>query len=1104
MPLSTGYILNNRYRIVKLLGQGGFGAVYRAWDVNLEMPCALKENTESSSEAARQFLREAQILHTLRHPNLPLVKDHFVIPDQGQYLVMDYIEGLDLQEKIAAGNIPILQSVSWVLQICSALIYMHTQNPAVIHRDIKPANIKITPQGRAVLVDFGIAKVFDTKSRTTAGARAVTPGFSPFEQYGSAPTDARTDVYALGATLYSLLTRQDPAESIARVAGTDLIPPRALNPDINHHLEQVLLKALAIMPVGRYQSMAEFNAALNDSMSGAVELLTTTPLVQSAPVGLQTIGVQEEPGFNRLPSRPPAAPPPPRTPSSAPGFETIQPGNQQPKKSLPWKWIIGGVVAFVLLICTPLTILGISQLMRSAPTEIVSVTRPTSTDRPANLATHTPRPTELPSATPTEVPPTGFSQADCPRPELVCVGVVTDVGEITDGSFNQSAWEGVTRTQQELGTLVQYIETMNAADYSQNIARFADQGFDVIITVGFAMGTATYEAALQYPNVYFIGIDQYLSETLSNLVELIFQEDQAGFLAGVLAGGLSQSGVVAGVYGTDLVPPVVNFAEGFASGAAYANPNIQVITTYHPGGLDIAFTDPEWGAATAAASMDAGADVIFAAGGATGNGALIATANRGGVFCIGVDSDQWNTLSEARPCLVSSAMKRIDQGVFDLVQQYILGNLNIGNYYGQVGLASFHDFADVIPPETLSMLRFIEADMGTNSPALQETSPLSPANILIWSNWGEGTYQANIQEVFRSYMELNPQISIQIYTITDLSTEFPTAIAAVQGSDILVWGNDVIGQYAGSGYIRPLDDLGFNQSELYSTYEPAAATGVIWGGSIWGLPTTQEGIAIVYNTALASPADFPSDPLDLNGLLQSAADYYARTGRYLLCNQALGSAGDAYHAAPIFFGFGMPGYVDETGAAHLNTPEGLAAANWILEFRNYAPAETSHEICNSMMANGEIAAWWTGPWALSNLEAAGISYGILPMGRPYDGIQTMMITSNAWDRGNQAAALDIMLNFTNKAYSTYLANTNGTVPANSAALWDPSIQALPSIAGFGASMNLGIPMGNSLYSGAQWGPVANLLSNIWFNGLSPETALTAAQSEIESAIAAIP
>lgn len=217
MALNTGQILHSRYRIVKRLGEGGFGAVYRAWDINLNGPCAIKENFDASPAAYSQFAREASLLYNLRHPNLPRVIDHFSVPGQGQYLVMDYIDGEDLQHKIdqAAGPLPEAQAIKWILQVCEALIYLHSRTPPIIHRDIKPANVRITPDGTAMLVDFGIAKVYDPERRTTLGAQAVTPGYSPFEQYGQKSTDVRTDVYALGATLYAALTGQEPPESIA-------------------------------------------------------------------------------------------------------------------------------------------------------------------------------------------------------------------------------------------------------------------------------------------------------------------------------------------------------------------------------------------------------------------------------------------------------------------------------------------------------------------------------------------------------------------------------------------------------------------------------------------------------------------------------------------------------------------------------------------------------------------------------------------------------------------------------------------------------------------------------------------------------------------------
>ena len=190
MESYVGETLENRYRIVSLLGQGGMGAVFRAWDTNLSLPVAVKVNFETSPEAQRQFEREAAILARLSHPNLPRVTDYFFIPGQGQFLLMDFVEGEDLQAMLdRLGALPEQQVLTWVTHVCDALSYLHSQPSPIIHRDIKPANIRIRPDGRAMLVDFGIAKVYDPSMATTIGAKAVTPGYSPPEQYGRGQTD---------------------------------------------------------------------------------------------------------------------------------------------------------------------------------------------------------------------------------------------------------------------------------------------------------------------------------------------------------------------------------------------------------------------------------------------------------------------------------------------------------------------------------------------------------------------------------------------------------------------------------------------------------------------------------------------------------------------------------------------------------------------------------------------------------------------------------------------------------------------------------------------------------------------------------------------------
>ena len=146
MMIERDSLLIKRYRILEILGQGGMGSIYRAEDENLGVQVAVKENLFTSDEYARQFRREAVILANLRHPNLPRVTDHFVIDGQGQYLVMDYIEGQDLRERIdTQGLLSDVDAVILGTAVCEALAYLHSRQPQVVHRDIKPGNIKITP-----------------------------------------------------------------------------------------------------------------------------------------------------------------------------------------------------------------------------------------------------------------------------------------------------------------------------------------------------------------------------------------------------------------------------------------------------------------------------------------------------------------------------------------------------------------------------------------------------------------------------------------------------------------------------------------------------------------------------------------------------------------------------------------------------------------------------------------------------------------------------------------------------------------------------------------------------------------------------------------------
>lgn len=269
MTLEQGTILNGRYRIVDILGQGGMGSVYRALDENLGVEVAVKENLFTTDEYSRQFRLEAVILASLRHQNMPRVTDHFVFENQGQYLVMDYIEGEDLRQRMERlGVIPEEDAILIGAAICDALSHLHSRKPPVLHRDIKPGNVKITPDGRVFLVDFGLAKLVQGSQATTTGARAMTPGYSPPEQYGTARTDPRSDIYSLGATLYAALTGVIPEDGLARVMDNmQLTPIRKRNTKISRRLASAIEKAMEAYPDDRFQTADEFRRALLNSSS---------------------------------------------------------------------------------------------------------------------------------------------------------------------------------------------------------------------------------------------------------------------------------------------------------------------------------------------------------------------------------------------------------------------------------------------------------------------------------------------------------------------------------------------------------------------------------------------------------------------------------------------------------------------------------------------------------------------------------------------------------------------------------------------------------------------------------------------------------------------
>jgi basic membrane protein A len=313
----------------------------------------------------------------------------------------------------------------------------------------------------------------------------------------------------------------------------------------------------------------------------------------------------------------------------------------------------------------------------------------------------------------TEAPPTEVPPPECAHK----IGFVTDVGKLNDQSFNEAGWKGVLLAADGLGldeSCYGFIETADSADYIPNIESFIDEGFDIIVTSGFAMGAATHQSGIDHPDIFFVGTDQtqntpdFVPEYLDNVTGLIFREDVSGFLAGALAAYMSESGVIGGVYGCPFIPPVARFEVGYYNGAKYVNPDIEVLNVYHPGSLDVCFTDPAFAAETAETLITEGADVIFGAGGLTGNGALIAACNQG-VYVVGVDVDQFLTLPEVQDCILSSATKGLTDDVAALIEAATLGTFPGGEVFGPAVLAPYHNLEDTIPQDVKDALDDLSA-----------------------------------------------------------------------------------------------------------------------------------------------------------------------------------------------------------------------------------------------------------------------------------------------------------------------------------------------------------------------------------------------------------
>jgi formylglycine-generating enzyme required for sulfatase activity len=324
--LSPNTILRERYRIIHQLGHGGMGAVYQAMDENLSCVVAVKETFAKTDEQRRAFRREAELLANLSHPTLPRVMDHFT-HGEGQFLVMQFVPGHDLAELLELREQPfsVAKVLDWADQLLDALEELHSSDPPIVHRDIKPANLKVTPKGKILLLDFGLAKGVAGQMSTAdvdshgKSVYGYTPNYAPLEQIRGAGTDPRSDLYSLAATLWTLLTGQVPPDALSRIAEKEdgnpdpLRPVHEINPQVPAPLSNLLERAMSLNRNQRQATAAEFRNALRDVRQAEFER-ATLPLQRPSALASTSL---------------PPAPPPERTIKAPEPASQSSPSNPQ-------------------------------------------------------------------------------------------------------------------------------------------------------------------------------------------------------------------------------------------------------------------------------------------------------------------------------------------------------------------------------------------------------------------------------------------------------------------------------------------------------------------------------------------------------------------------------------------------------------------------------------------------------------------------------------------------------------------------------------------------------------------------------------------------------
>ena len=571
------------------------------------------------------------------------------------------------------------------------------------------------------------------------------------------------------------------------------------------------------------------------------------------------------------------------------------------------------------------------------------------TPTPVAKATAEPKPTAAPKQEEPTQPPAP-TQAPEKEPAFR-VGMVTDMGGIDDKTFNTTSWNGVVQAIDELGIEGTYLESQQPTDYAKNISEFLQQDYDLLVTVGWMLGDDTAKLAKANPEVPFTIVDYAYDPTIPNVYGLVFATDQAAFLAGYLAAGMSKTGKI-GTFGGMELPTVTIFMKAYEQGAAHYNKihgtNVQVLG----GGFFVGnFESTDDGRRAGESLMDEGADIIMPVAGPVGLGTAEVVKERGGML-IGVDADMFFSSPEHKEILLTSVLKNMDVAVFEAIQRVKDGTFAGGLYVGTlanngVGLAPFHEFEDKVPAALKSELEQLHKDVlvgktwtgwGKDPDAVDTSSIIGQdVTITFWHPQAPDDFRGKLMdEIIQDFMAKYPEITVEATFqggYTDLYKKLLAAIAAGTPPDSAVSYPSMIAEYLEADAVAELDpyindpEIGLSKEDLADIYPGYLAEGRFpqHENKYYAFPFTKSAVGLWYNLDLIKAAGYDAPPKTWDEFEEMAIAIKEKTGKGGYAYYESASTFDAW-----LYSRGAEQLNSDGTEATFNGPEAVAALEMMI------------------------------------------------------------------------------------------------------------------------------------------------------------------------------